>query len=402
MKMQSRAVHTGDRKRPANNQGTGAAWIPVTTPIYTATSFTYAETSDLDRVMGNEMPGQSYARYNNPTTDALEEVVNDLEGGAGALACGSGMAAIHMAINAALIDRRRVVLAAKLLYGATLSMLTKVFEPAGVEVVFADFDDPDAVGTAIAELRPGAIVMETIANPLLRVPALDKIAQMARAANVPLIVDNTFATPLLVRPLEFGAAMSVHSLTKYLSGHGDVMGGIVVADADHVAPLRNLARTVGFLLGPFESYLAMRGVKTFPMRMERHCANACKVASWLATHPAVERVNFPSDPKHPDADNIRRVFAPGLYGGMVSFEVKGADRAAIFQFMNALRMIVPGTSLGDVHSLMLYPAMASHRDLSPKHRERLGIRDNLVRLSVGIEDTEDITADLDRALRLHV
>jgi cystathionine gamma-synthase/methionine-gamma-lyase len=244
--------------------------------------------------------------------------------------------------------------------------------------------------------------METIANPLLRVPALDKIAQMARAANVPLIVDNTFATPLLVRPLEFGAAMTVHSLTKYLSGHGDVMGGIVVADADHVAPLRNLARTVGFLLGPFESYLAMRGIKTFPLRMERHCANACKVASWLASHPAVERVNFPSDPKHPDADNIRRVFAPGLYGGMVSFEVKGADRAAIFQFMNALRMIVPGTSLGDVHSLMLYPAMASHRDLSPKHRERLGIRDNLVRLSVGIEDTEDITADLDQALRLHV
>ena len=178
-----------------------------------------------------------------------KKLVNDLEGGAGALACGSGMAALHMAINAALIDRRRVVLAAKLLYGATLGMLTKVFEPAGVEVVFADFDDPDAVGSAIAEHRPGAIVMETIANPLLRVPALDRIAKMARAARVPLIVDNTFATPLLVRPLEFGAAMSVHSLTKYLSGHGDVMGGIVVADAEHLAPLRTLARTVGFTAG---------------------------------------------------------------------------------------------------------------------------------------------------------
>jgi cystathionine gamma-synthase/methionine-gamma-lyase len=136
--------------------------------------------------------------------------------------------------------------------------------------------------------------------------------------------------------------------------------------------------------------------------MERHCSNACKVASWLATHPGVERVYFPADPKHPDAENIRRVFAPGLYGGMVAFEVKDADRAGIFRFMNALKMIVPGTSLGDVHSLMLYPAIASHRELAPKHRERLGIRENLVRLSVGIEDIEDIVADLDQALRLHV
>ena len=398
MKIHSRAVHVGDRKRPAS----GPASIPSTTPIHTGTSYAYGDLADLDKVMGNELPGQSYARYNNPTTDALEELVADLEGGAGALACSSGMAALHIAIDTALIDRRRVILAAKLIYGATLGMLTKVFEPAGVEIVYADFDDPDAVATAIAEHRPSVIVMETIANPLLRVPALDKIGRMAREANVVLIVDNTFATPLITRPLEFGASMSVHSLTKYLSGHGDVLGGIVVANDEHFAPLRALARTVGFNLGPFESYLAMRGIKTFPMRMERHCSNACKVASWLATHPGVERVYFPADPKHPDAENIRRVFAPGLYGGMVAFEVKDADRAGIFRFMNALKMIVPGTSLGDVHSLMLYPAIASHRELAPKHRERLGIRENLVRLSVGIEDIEDIVADLDQALRLHV
>jgi cystathionine gamma-synthase/methionine-gamma-lyase len=398
MKIHSRAVHVGDRKRPAS----GPASIPSTTPIHTGTSYAYGDLADLDKVMGNELPGQSYARYNNPTTDALEELVADLEGGAGALACSSGMAALHIAIDTALIDRRRVILAAKLIYGATLGMLTKVFEPAGVEIVYADFDDPGAVAAAIAEHRPSVIVMETIANPLLRVPALDKIGRMAREANVVLIVDNTFATPLITRPLEFGASMSVHSLTKYLSGHGDVLGGIVVANDEHFAPLRALARTVGFNLGPFESYLAMRGIKTFPMRMERHCSNACKVASWLATHPGVERVYFPADPKHPDAENIRRVFAPGLYGGMVAFEVKDADRAGIFRFMNALKMIVPGTSLGDVHSLMLYPAIASHRELAPKHRERLGIRENLVRLSVGIEDIEDIVADLDQALRLHV
>jgi len=392
MKLNSKAVHSGDRKRSATG------WTPVTTPIHTATSYIYNDMEDLDKVFAKEIPGQSYSRYGNPTNDALEELVADLESGAGALACSSGMAALHMAISTALIDRRRVILAAKLLYGATLGMLTKVFEPAGTEIVFVDFDNLDEVRQAIAEHRPGAIVMETIANPLLRVPAVDHIAKLANEANAPLIVDNTFASPMLIRPLELGAAMSVHSLTKYLSGHGDVLGGIVVADRNHIDPLRNLSRTLGLTLGSFECYLAMRGVKTFPLRMERQCANACRVASWLATHPAVDRVYFPADPRHPDAANIQRLFPKGLYGAMVSFEVKGADRAAIFRVMSSLKMVVPGTSLGDVHSLMLYPAMASHRELSPKHRERLGIRDNLLRLSVGIEAAEDIVADLDQAL----
>jgi len=392
----SRAVHAGDRKRPDPAQ---PAWIPVTTPIHLAASYFYNDINDLDRVFGNEIPGQSYGRYGNPTSDALEELVNSLEGGAGALACATGMAALHMAINTALIDRRRTIVAQNLLYGATLGMLAKVFEPAGVDVVYVDFCDDAAVAAAIEKHRPGAIVMESIANPLVRVPALDRIGALARAANAPLIVDNTFATPLILRPFEYGASLVVHSLTKYLSGHGDTMGGIVVADSDNLAPLRALSRTVGFTLGPFECYLAMRGIKTFPLRMERHCANTKTIAEWLVTHPAVERVYYPSDPNHPDAANIRRLFAPGLYGGIVSFEVKGADRDHIFRIMNALKMVVPATSLGDVHSMMLYPAMASHRDIAPKHRARLGIHDNLLRLSAGIEAVEDIIADLDQALR---
>jgi cystathionine gamma-synthase len=392
MKLHSQAVHAGDRKRTEG-------WIPVTMPIHTATSFFYNDIDDLDRVFSREMPGQNYARYGNPTTDALEELVTKLEGGAGALACSSGMAALHMAVNTALLDRRRVVLAADLLYGATLNMLVKVFEPAGVEAVFVDFNDENAVRAAIAEHRPGAIVMETVNNPLLRVPALDRIAAMAREAGAALIVDNTFATPLVVRPLDRGAAIVVRSLTKYLSGHGDVLGGVVVTDAEHLDPLRSLSRILGFNLGPFESYLTMRGIKTFPLRMERQCANACRVAQWLSMHPSVDRVNYPANANHPDADNIKRLFAPNLFGGMVSFEVKGADRDGIFRLMNGLRMIVPATSLGDVHSMMLYPAMSSHRELAPKHRARLGITDNLVRLSVGIEAVEDIIADLDRCLR---
>jgi cystathionine beta-lyase/cystathionine gamma-synthase len=391
----SLAVHAGDRKRPDGNQ---PAWVPVTTPIHTAASYFYNDMADLDRVFGNEQAGQSYGRYGNPTSDALEELVTALEAGAGALACATGMAALHMAISTALTDRRRTIVAAHQLYGATLAMLAKVFEPTGVEVVYVDFCDDAAVAAAIEKHRPGAVVTETISNPLLRVPALDRIGALARAANAPLIVDNTFATPLIVRPFEHGASFVVHSLTKYLSGHGDAMGGIVVADNENLAQLKALSRTVGFTLGPFESYFAMRGIKTFPLRMEKQCENARKVAEWLAAHSAVQHVYFPADPKHPDAANIHRLFSEGLFGGIVSFEIRGADRDRIFRTMNALRMIVPATSLGDVHSMMLYPAMASHRDIAPKHRARLGIHDNLVRLSVGIEAVDDIISDLDQAL----
>src|SRR5580693_7415247 len=391
MKLDSRAVHAGDRKR------TGS-WVPITVPIYTATSYFYDDAATLDRVFEGEVPGPSYSRHGNPTNEALEELVTSLESGAGSLACSSGMAAINLAILAALLDRRRVLLAASALYGATINMLIKVLEPSGIETIFVDFCDEEALAAAIAEHRPGALLMETISNPLLRVAPLDRIAAMAKEAGAQLIVDSTFATPLIVRPLELGAAFVVHSLTKYLSGHGDVLGGIVVTDDANIEAVRTLARSLGPVLGPFESYLAMRGIKTFPVRMERQCANACRVASWLATHPAIDRVYFPSDPAHPDAAIVKRLFAPNLYGAMVSFEVKGAERDRIFRVMNAFRLVIPATSLGDVQTMVSYSAMSSHRELSPKHRARLGIKDNLLRLSVGIEAVEDIISDLDQAL----
>jgi cystathionine gamma-synthase/methionine-gamma-lyase len=288
--------------------------------------------------------------------------------------------------------------AADALYGASVGLLMNVFEPSGVSVRFAGVCDLDGLRSAVREARPGCILMEAISNPLLRVGQIDRIAEIAREAGAALIVDSTFATPLLLRPLELGAHFSVHSLTKFLSGHGDVLGGVVISDAEHYEALRRLSRTIGPVLGPFESYLAMRGIKTFPLRMERQCANARLVADWLAAHGRVERVYFTGDPAHPDAAAIRRLFPPGLFGAMVSFEVRGAGKPEIFRFMDALKTIVRATSLGDVHSMMLYPAMSSHRELSPKHRERMGIRDNLVRLSVGIEAPEDIIGDLEQAL----
>jgi cystathionine gamma-synthase/methionine-gamma-lyase len=240
--------------------------------------------------------------------------------------------------------------------------------------------------------------METISNPLLRVGEIDRVAALAKAANAALLVDNTFATPLLARPIELGANLIVHSLTKFMAGHGDVLGGVVISDAAHYDTLRSLSRTFGPVLGPFESYLAMRGIKTFAVRVERQCANACRVASWLATQPGIARVHFPADPAHPDAAAVRRLLPEGLYGAVVSFELRAATREEVFRFMNSLRLVVPATSLGDVHSMMLYPAMSSHREVSPKHRERMGIGDGLVRLSVGIEAVEDIIADLEQAL----
>jgi cystathionine gamma-synthase/methionine-gamma-lyase len=389
--LHTKAVHAGDRKK-------AAAQTPVTTPIYTASSYSGDSMEQLDRIFGREEPGYCYARYDNPTNAALEAQVTALENGHGALACASGMLAVQVALTTALADRRKSIVAADALYGASVGLLMNVFEPLGVSVRFVNVCDLDALRAAVLETRPGCVLMEAISNPLLRVGQIDRVAEMAREAGAALVVDGTFATPLLVRPLELGAHFSVHSLTKYLAGHGDVLGGVVVSDAEHYEALRRLSRTIGPVLGPFESYLAMRGIKTFPLRMERQCANAYRVAAWLEAHAKVERVYFTGDPGHPDAATIRRLFPPNLFGAMVSFEVRDAGKPEIFRFMDGLKTIVRATSLGDVHSMMLYPAMSSHREISPKHRERMGIRENLVRLSVGIEAAEDIIEDLEQAL----
>lgn len=391
MKPESKVVHKADRKKPGN-------FTPVTTPIYTAASYAYDSMDELDKVFGMEVPGPSYGRYDNPTRGALEELLTDLESGAGAIATASGMIAIHTALLATLIDRPKRVIAANMMYGATTGMLMNLFEPLGVETTHVDVCDLAAFQTALEESKPGAVIIESVANPLLRVPPMDRIAELCRAAGVPLIVDNTFATPLLMRPLELGASIVCHSVTKYLSGHGDVLGGALIADKEFYPIVRGMSRTLGPVLGPFESYLTMRGIKTLALRVERQCSNAAQMAQYLAQHPRVEHVFYPGDPAHPDAAAIGRLFPADRFGGLVAFEIKEAGRDEVFRFMERLNMIVRATSLGDVHTMILYPAMASHRDLSPKHRTRLGIHDNLVRVSAGIEAAEDILADLEQAL----
>ncbi len=395
MKTETKVVHSGDRKKNPDAPG---AFVPSSTPIYTATTYLYEDTAKLDRVLGREEPGFCYGRYDNPTRTGLEELLTDLEAGASAQVCSSGMMAIHVALLAALTDRRKSVLAASALYGATTTLLTQVLEPMGVAVNFVDMCDVAAVAKKIEETKPGCIVMETISNPLLRVADLDLIAELAAEAGAALVVDNTFATPLLVRPMEHGANLVVESLTKFLAGHGDVLGGVVVTDEAHADIVRTLSRTLGPVLGPFESFLTMRGIKTFVLRVERQCANACRIATWLQSHPRVERVHYLADPNHPDAAVVHRLLPGGLYGALVPFEIKDAAKEDVFRFMNKLKLVVRGTSLADVHSLMLYPAIASHREISPKQRQRMGISDGLVRLCAGIEAVDDIIADLDQAL----
>ncbi len=401
MKIHTVAVHAGDRKKPGRH-------VPVTTPIHTAASYFYGESEMLDKIFGHEAEGYAYARYDNPTNSALEELLAALEGAApdtpapeergGALATSSGMVALQATLLTCLAERRKKVLCAEALYGATVKLLMNMLEPFGIETRFVDICDEAALGKALETFQPGCVLMETVSNPILRVGDLARIAELSHAAKAPLIVDNTFATPLLVRPLENGADYVVHSLTKYLSGHGDVMGGAIIARGEKLEEIRAMSRVVGPILGPFEAYLAMRGIKTFPLRMERQCRNAAAVAAFLRTHPAVEQVYYLDDPAHPDRASIDKLFTDGLYGAMVSFEIKGLDKHGIFAFIDRLKLVVGATSLGDVHSMVLHPWTASHRDIAPKHKARTGVRENLVRLSVGIEDAADIVNDLAQAL----
>src|SRR6185312_15207155 len=357
MKFDSLVVHAGDRKR---NGGV----IPSTTPIHLGTTYFYESAATLDRVFGHEEEGFSYARYNNPTSEALEELTTAMERGHGSLACASGMAALQIALQAALIDRAPRIVAAQSIYGASIKLFDQVFGSLGVETHYVDICDLKAVQQAITEHKPVCVFMEVVSNPLLRVGAVDEVAKLAKPAGSALVVDNTFSTPMLLQPLALGANMVVHSATKYLAGHGDVLGGIVVSDEEHHEVVRNLSRISGPVLGPFESYLTMRGIKTLALRFGRQCDNACKLANWLSSHPQVERVYYPGDPRHPDAATVKRLFTPGLFGAMVSFELKDAGKQDVMAFMDRLKMVVPGTSLGDVHTLLLYPVMASHRDVA--------------------------------------
>jgi len=384
-------VHAGER-------GPRPDFTPVVTPIYDSVGYLYESMEQLDAVFAAERKGYVYPRYGTPTNAALEQAVAILEGGEAALSFASGMAAIHAALLAAGLEAGQSVVTAQDVYGASYALLANLFTSLGVRVRFVNIADLTSVERAIAEEKPRAVFCETISNPLLKLADVPAVAELAHAHGAEVIVDSTFATPYLVRPLTLGVDYVVHSSTKYLGGHGDVMGGIVVTSADRRKRLWEVIKLTGGNLGPHQAWLTMRGLKTLPLRMAQHCRNAAAVAAWLAQHPEIARVNYPGLPSHPQHAVAARLFRQGCYGGMVSFEIAGAGRTRVFRFMEALKLILPATTLGDVYSLALYPAHSSHRTLSPEERAAIGIGEGLVRLSVGIEDVGDIIADLEQAL----
>jgi cystathionine beta-lyase/cystathionine gamma-synthase len=370
----TKLVHSGER-RPLPDA------MPVSTPIYATATFTYDSMQEIDQVFGGEKQGFIYTRYGNPTIAALEEAVRDVEEGAVACAYATGMAAIHAALIACDLKAGSTVLASQDLYGATTGLLNTVLSNFGVKTSHVDFSDLSTVREKARELRPQILIAETISNPLLKVCDIEACADIARENGARLVVDNTFATPYLRQPLKLGADMVVHSATKYLGGHADAMGGLVVSrdEMDGVA-LVSVMKLVGGVLGVWEAHEILRGLKTLAVRMDRQCENARTLAGYLKEHRAVGRVHY-----------------PGL-GALVSIELRDNTRDAAFRFMDALELCVRSTSLGDVFTSVLHPATASHRDLLPSRREELGIVDGLVRISVGIEKIDDIIADINHGL----
>ncbi len=375
----TRVIHAGQAPDPS----TGA----IITPIY-ATS-TYVQSSP------GVHQGFEYGRSHNPTRFAYERCVADLESGSAGFAFASGLAASATVLE--LLDCGAHVIALDDLYGGSRRLFEQVRRRgAGLEFSYATFQDPVELERL---LRPTTRMLwvETPSNPLLKLVDLDMVSAFARAHGLLAVADNTFATPLLQRPLEFGFDLVLHSATKYLNGHSDVIGGIVVAsDPGLCERLTFLQNAIGAVPGPFDCFLIQRGLKTLVVRMRQHCANAQAVAEWLERHPRIARVIYPGLPSHPQHELARRQMRGG-FGGMVGAVLKGG-LAETCRFLERCRLFALAESLGGVESLIEHPAIMTHASVPPEVRQELGIDDGLVRLSVGIEDVDDLIADLAEAL----
>ncbi|MFL6208030.1 MAG: trans-sulfuration enzyme family protein [Pyrinomonadaceae bacterium] len=386
-------VHAGERLAPRPG-------VPVATPVHATATFTYDSMAEMDEVFAGAQAGYVYTRHGNPTVHALETALQTLEGGVGACAYASGMAALHAALLACELTPGATVLASQDLYGATTGLLNNIFSTFDIRTVTTDFCNAAELQAKAREMRPRVLIAETISNPLLKVCDLALCAEVAHEVGARLIVDNTFASPYLCQPLRHGADFVVHSATKYISGHGDTTGGLVVArDAADMPALVGVMKLVGGILGVWEAHEIMRGLKTLALRMERQCENARRLAERLAVHPGLARIFYPGlAADEAQSATLRRMLRTPHAGALISIELREQTRAAAFRLMDALRLCVRSTSLGDVFTSVLHPATASHRDLAPARRQQLGITDGLVRISVGIEDIADIVADIEQAL----
>lgn len=420
MKLESLALHHGYESEPT----TKAAAVP----IYQTTSYTFDDTQHGADLFDLKVPGNIYTRIMNPTTDVLEQRIAAMEGGIASLCLASGMAAITYAIQCITQAGDNIVSTSQL-YGGTYNLFAHTFPRQGVDVRMASFDDYEKMESLIDD-KTRALFCESIGNPAGNVVDLEKLAEIAHKHGVPLIVDNTVATPYLCKPFEHSADIVIHSLTKYIGGHGTTIGGVIVdsgkfdwaANAERfpmlnepdpsyhgvvytealgpaafigrcrVVPLRN----TGAALSPHSAFLILQGLETLGLRMERHCENAQRVAEHLKAHPKVAWVNYAGLPESPHNATAQKITS-GLASGILSFGIKGGSAAGA-QFIDALQMILRLVNIGDAKSLACHPASTTHRQLGPDELASAGVSEDLVRISVGIEHVEDIIADIDQAL----
>ena len=420
MKLETLALHHGYTPDPTTKS--------AAVPIYQTTSFTFDDTQHGADLFNLAVPGNIFTRIMNPTTDVLEKRVAEMEGGIGGLAVASGMSAITYAIQA-ITGAGENIVATSQLYGGTYNLFMHSFPRQGIEVRMAAGDDFAAIEAAIDD-KTRAVFCESIGNPAGNVVDIERLAQIAHKHGVPLIVDNTVATPYLCRPFDFGADIVVHALTKYIGGHGNSIGGIIIdsgkfdwkANKDRfavlnepdpsyhgvvytealgpaayigrcrVVPLRN----TGAALSPHSAFLFLMGLETLGLRMDRHCENALKVAEFLSNHPKVSWVNYGALPGN-KYNAVARKITKGKASGIVSFGIKGGQEAG-GKFIDALQMILRLVNIGDAKSLACHPASTTHRQLNAEELARAGVSEDLVRLSIGIEHIDDIIADLEQAL----
>jgi methionine-gamma-lyase len=383
----TRAIHFGHD--PMDHEGA------LTPPLHLTSTFAFDSVEQGAAIFAGEAPGHIYSRISNPTLDLLERRVADLEGAEAGLALASGMGAITAVLWTFLSPGDEIVTDTTL-YGCTFAFMRHGLAKWGVTITHADLTDPEAVRAAVGP-RTRIVYFETPANPNMRLVDIAAVSAIAHAAGARVVVDNTYATPVLTRPIERGADIVVHSATKYMGGHGDLVGGVAVGRAADMAQVRvvGMKDMTGAVMAPFNAMLVMRGLKTLKLRMDRHCASAMVVARALEEHPAVAVVHYPGLASFPQHDLAARQM-PG-FGAMIAFELKGGHAAGA-AMMNRLALIRRAVSLGDAESLIQHPASMTHSTYTPEERAAHGIPEGLIRLSVGLEEVEDILADLGQAL----
>jgi O-acetylhomoserine (thiol)-lyase len=420
MKLESLALHHGYKSEPTTN----AAAVP----IYQTTSYTFDDTQHGADLFDLKVPGNIYTRIMNPTTDVLEQRLAEMEGGIGSLVVASGMAAITYAIQCITSSGDNIISTSQL-YGGTYNLFAHTFPRQGIDVRMASFDDYDGMESLIDD-RTRAVFCESIGNPAGNIVDLERLADIAHRHGVPLIVDNTVATPYLCRPFDHGADIVIHSLTKYIGGHGTTIGGVIIDSGKfdwvankerfpmlnepdpsyhgvvytealgpaayigrcRVVPLRN----TGAALAPHSSFLILQGLETLGLRIERHCENAQAVAEYLSKHPQVEWVRYAGLPDSEYHETCQKITA-GRASGILSFGIKGGAEAGA-RFIDALQMILRLVNIGDAKSLACHPATTTHRQLGPDELAKAGVSEDMVRLSIGIEHIDDIIADIEQAL----